>query len=460
LRALNGESAVTDQADLYDLTSVKYHESFRNPEVAVRLVMLGSCALILALWYAQPPLVMAGWFTWYVVNLLAVFALVRLMPQQLDRRGKLRLIAIFSLDVSAYALLPLWLWWQDNWDLRSFAYFLLFAGMLHGVAFRSMTQLRRVTNAVYVAIGMILILIMWFFQAPTIKHFLAMALGMGALYLYFIFAVYQSLVNQRRVREVMTRRINNERIAAVGELTGGVAHDFNNLLTVILGNIELAQHTKDAAERQLLLDEAFAAGERGARLTSQLLSFSRKSVLEPEVVDLAALLERNLDFLRRVLPSRIAIELLPPAQALPLVSVDVAKFETMLLNLVLNARDAIAAEGTIRIRSGLSADRRSVSMSVDDTGAGIPKDVLRRVTEPFFTTKPVGKGTGLGLSMAKGFVEQSKGTLQIASTVGQGTQITVTLPVATAAEQDRLGTKLAAPSPKQPAPRGPPVENF
>jgi signal transduction histidine kinase len=99
-------------------------------------------------------------------------------------------------------------------------------------------------------------------------------------------------------------------------------------------------------------------------------------------------------------------------------------------------------------------------MSVDDTGAGIPKDVLRRVTEPFFTTKPVGKGTGLGLSMAKGFVEQSKGTLQIASTVGQGTQITVTLPVATAAEQDRLGTKLAAPSPKQPAPRGPPVENF
>ena len=236
-----------------------------------------------------------------------------------------------------------------------------------------------------------------------------------------------------------------QRMEAVGRLTGGVAHDFNNLLTVVIGALDLIlKSPDDSARRQKLGEAALSAARRGERLTHQLLAFSRRQALRPEAIDINALIRESDPLLRRAVGEAVGYRL-KLRRGGARVIVDPAQFEAALLNLIVNARDAVAERGqpdgaTITVQTQACqidagevielAPGDYVCVTVSDTGAGMSAETMLRVFEPFFTTKAVGKGTGLGLSQVYGFARQSGGGVKITSTVGEGTEIRVYLPPA------------------------------
>ncbi|MGH6972434.1 MAG: ATP-binding protein, partial [Caulobacteraceae bacterium] len=232
-----------------------------------------------------------------------------------------------------------------------------------------------------------------------------------------------------------------QRMEAIGQLTGGVAHDFNNLLQVIRGNLELLQPRLADDERGAArLKNALFGAERAAQLTRQLLAFARRQPLAPKVVNLSRLISDMADLLRRTLGESIEVETVVAGGLWNTVA-DPAQVESALLNLALNARDAMPNGGrlTVEITNAVldeayarAADDVSAGqylmLAVSDTGEGMAEEVRARVFEPFFTTKTEGRGTGLGLSMVYGFVKQSSGHIQIYSEVGQGTTVKIYLP--------------------------------
>ena len=238
------------------------------------------------------------------------------------------------------------------------------------------------------------------------------------------------------------------RLESVGQLTGGIAHDFNNLLTVIQGNLQVLEELPalagDGFARQLV-DAAARASRRGAELTGKLLAFSRRQVLQPDAVDVAALIVSLADMLRRTLDQRIAIEVDVEASCPPVLA-DPSQLEAALLNIAINARDAMGDGGRLVFRAGTPETLPSaiageldevhasgtgfVAVAIADTGAGMSDEVKERAFEPFFTTKAPGRGTGLGLSTVYGFVKQSKGAIAIDSAPGAGTTITLYIPQA------------------------------
>jgi two-component system, NtrC family, sensor kinase len=228
-----------------------------------------------------------------------------------------------------------------------------------------------------------------------------------------------------------------QQLQAIGQLTGGVAHDFNNLLMVVSGSVQrLRRHISDDKQVQML-DAITTATQRGESLTRQLLTFSRRQTLQPSVIDLAERLPEIKDMLSRSLRGDIEIRVDVPRQPCT-VKVDPSELELALLNLAVNARDAMPTGGTLTIgakpvvlrgkadEEGLTGE--FVAIRVADTGSGIPAEVLSRVFEPFFTTKDVGKGTGLGLSQVYGFARQSGGAASIVSSPRRGTVVSLFLP--------------------------------
>ena len=250
---------------------------------------------------------------------------------------------------------------------------------------------------------------------------------------------------EERVGEALAEKAKAEadlmhaqRMEAVGRLTGGVAHDFNNLLTVVIGALDMMLRSPDDAARQRKLGEAaLSAARRGERLTHQLLAFSRRQALRPEPTDLNGLIRESEPLLRRAVGEAIEFRL-KLRRGGARVSVDPAQFEAALLNLVVNARDALGDRGKVTVQT-LSCEvcpgeiavlppGDYICVTVTDNGSGMSAEVIERVFEPFFTTKPVGKGTGLGLSQVYGFARQSGGGVRVISTVGRGTEIRLYLP--------------------------------
>ncbi|WAC59350.1 hybrid sensor histidine kinase/response regulator [Brevundimonas sp. SL130] len=233
-----------------------------------------------------------------------------------------------------------------------------------------------------------------------------------------------------------------QRMEAVGRLTGGVAHDFNNLLTVVIGALDIILRSNDPAKTKKLGEAALAAARRGESLTHQLLAFSRRQALRPEALDLNGLIREGEPLLRRAVGEAVDFKVKLKRGGAP-VKVDPAQFEAALLNLVVNARDALGdvtggkgARITIQtmncvIEAGQVAELAPgdyVCVTVSDNGSGMSAEVIDRVFEPFFTTKPVGKGTGLGLSQVYGFARQSGGGVHVISTVGRGAEVRLYLP--------------------------------
>jgi signal transduction histidine kinase/CheY-like chemotaxis protein len=234
-----------------------------------------------------------------------------------------------------------------------------------------------------------------------------------------------------------------QKMETIGQLTGGVAHDFNNLLMAVMGNLELLRkRIPDDPRLHRLIDGALQGAERGASLTQRLLAFARQQDLKAVPVDLGALIQGMIDLLERSLGPRIALRIDIPAN-LPPARIDANQLELAILNLAINARDAMPEGGSIDIkvaeyRSNGDATLKPggyLKVSVIDTGKGMTPEILKKAIEPFFSSKPLGKGTGLGLSMVHGLAVQLGGTLQLSSTVGKGTTATLILPVATAAPE-------------------------
>jgi two-component system cell cycle sensor histidine kinase/response regulator CckA len=249
-------------------------------------------------------------------------------------------------------------------------------------------------------------------------------------------------VTERRKLEESLRQA--QKMEAVGQLAGGIAHDFNNILTAIDGYAEFALRDLDKPDPDInrLRDELTTikqAGERAADLTRQLLAYSRQQVMQRQVVDLNAIVERSGRLLRRLIGENITVALLTDAD-LPPLEADAAQVEQVIVNLALNARDAMPDGGTLTIRTthtsliGQDAAHRGLpsgdylSLSVQDTGVGIAEALQSQIFEPFFTTKPLGHGTGLGLATVHGIVSQSGGTITLKSELGIGSSFDVYLP--------------------------------
>ncbi|KTS46185.1 histidine kinase, partial [Methylobacterium indicum] len=265
---------------------------------------------------------------------------------------------------------------------------------------------------------------------------------------------------EARVREAVAERERAEeqlrqsqKMEAVGQLTGGIAHDFNNLLAVITGSLELVQRRIARGDTDVgrFIAGALDGTDRAAKLTHRLLAFARQQPLEPRPTDPNRLVAGMVDLLRRTLGETVKVETRLMADPPP-IFVDQNQLENAILNLAVNARDAMPGGGrlVLEIAPGSLEDGiQGVSITVRDTGTGMPPEVVARAFEPFFTTKPQGRGTGLGLSQVYGFVTQSGGRVRIDSQPGQGTAITLTLPVSRDGlpVEDAGRARLAAPSP-------------
>jgi signal transduction histidine kinase/ActR/RegA family two-component response regulator len=262
-----------------------------------------------------------------------------------------------------------------------------------------------------------------------------------------------SRANDQLMQEIAEREraqaalVQAQKIEAMGQLTGGIAHDFNNLLTVISGNLDMIQ--RRALDEKTVRQAGFAAqaADRAAKLTQQLLAFSRSQRLDLKPVNINALLARMSDLLERTIGNEVGIEM-HFARSVPWALADANQLELAVLNLAINARDAMSDGGVITISSSLEKSNGSESdksfgvISVCDTGTGIPNELIEKVFDPFFTTKPVGKGTGLGLSQVYGIARQSGGTVKLQSSVGQGSTVSIWLPLT--APTGEVGVESAA----------------
>ncbi|MBB5558541.1 hybrid sensor histidine kinase/response regulator [Rhizobium lentis] len=266
-------------------------------------------------------------------------------------------------------------------------------------------------------------------------------------------AAHQTLLEEVAQRERAEEQLRqSQKMEAIGQLTGGVAHDFNNLLMVVLGNLELlGKHVAGDAKATRLVDGALQGARRGAALTQRLLAFARQQDLQVKPVDLAELVSGMNDLLRRSVGSSIRVETILPA-TLPPALVDANQLELALLNLVVNARDAMPEGGTLSIslrEEHVSGDKSDlgdgsyVVLGVADSGIGMDAVTLKKAVEPFFSTKEVGKGTGLGLSMIHGLAVQLNGALRLRSEPGLGTTAELWLPATAWRPEEPAGSEVA-----------------
>src|SRR6185295_1936861 len=261
-----------------------------------------------------------------------------------------------------------------------------------------------------------------------------------------LFGLSHDITELRRAQETLAQTrealFRSQKMEAVGQLTGGIAHDFNNILAIILGNAELlrAYLPKDSYADEII-DAVLRATMHGRDLTGHLLAFSRRRLLNPQPVDVNGIVESIVRLLGRTLGATVRVRTETSADA-GIAFVDPAALEAAVMNVALNARDAMPDGGSLVIRTSrleitappaFAEDLEPGSyaaLSLEDTGSGMPAEVAARVFEPFFTTKTGGRGTGLGLSMVYGFAKQSGGTVTIASQPGRGTTVTMYLPIA------------------------------
>lgn len=416
-----------------------YHAEYGNrAELCWRLGLLPVAALALFDYRGS----MAGfwWVASFYLSHLCYFAILRSRPEDATSRdctlSGITLIAVLI----AYVWLPTSLVGDPDVAV-SLSATAAFGTLLIFLVQRADTMLWLVIAeiaVVTVAVCAVLIQIL-----PTVQGNgprLVIALSGVALCGYFAQAIL-SHRQQRLDHEAAAKRsAQAQKMEAIGQLVGGVAHDFNNILTVLSGNLELYDVVPDPTEKDQLIREARDSAERGAVLVQQLLAYSRQTPMKISHHDLSEVLCRTLALCSRVLPSSIAAKFEVPEVPV-MIKIDSNQLITALINLLINARDALERVGTILVRyevvtlQGAQANLPGfppepgtyVQISVIDDGPGMSPDVLARATEPFFTTKPVGKGSGLGLSMVEGFARQSGGGLVIRSSA-KGADVSIYLP--------------------------------
>lgn len=356
-----------------------------------------------------------------------------------------RLVLTHYLCVCGYfATLPLWLIWRDPIELQ-FAGLTLIAGMgMHTMLHRAAMRDVAIVDALIVVFIAHAFALQWGVTAETWSAAIIMFAVSSGVSLFFVQTLHAMHKQLRAAEADRIALVHAQKMEAIGRLSGGIAHDFNNLLTVIAGNLDLIEETANPQERAILHEEARGAVDRGAGLVRQLLAASRKSALNVEDIGVAEFLKGFHTLAARTLPANLNfVQRGVPCETLNVLA-DRSQLEAALLNLVINASDAMEPHGgklwlsaqtaelaldTAEVRKGLLRSGQYLRIDVEDSGHGIPEELLAKVTEPYMTTKPEGKGTGMGLAMVNGFADQSGGALVIDSTVGQGTCVRLFLPI-------------------------------
>ncbi|XDA99644.1 ATP-binding protein [Sulfitobacter sp. LCG007] len=405
----------------YDLSGLKAIDSFRGREIRLRLLLLGVAALAVTLHLRDPVFPVA--YGAYVVILATYIWLLQRQADRVPRRRMLLLAGVGQLSVLIVQCMCVYLFANEDRIAQLLALFLYFVSSLNTVTVRAIRRSYLSLEIVsYILAGAAMVVVE--FDRSPIGAALIIAVAFAAYSSYFIFTTRGVQRFQRQLEEKWTGVHEAERQRAIGQLTAGIGHDFNNLLATVIGNIQLCREVEDEAERAALLAAAEQAAYRGADLTGRLLALSRQSHLEPEKVDTDRIAQDLSPVANRVLGSkhRLVIDL-PPR---PLrIEVDAGMLTTVLINLILNARDAMPGGGDI-VLSGEAGRNASTTLTIRDTGTGILPENLDRIFEPYFTTKP--NGSGLGLSMARGFMEQSGGTLELETRPGKGTAVRLRFP--------------------------------
>jgi len=394
---------------------------------------------------------------WIVVH-YAFVALERWVTWQFresDSRAALALIIVLNLCIGiTFAAMPVYLWHQDVEPYQFAGMVLLVGSTLNTFLVRSQLWFQAICFVGPNSLAIALIAFDIARNAPNRAESLTVSVVAAAIITYLAIAILQGMKAHRRFIDTRDRLVQSQKMEALGNLAGGMAHDFNNILNVIMATLDLAQEENDVTSIRRSLDQARASAERGTSLIRQVLSFARKSRLESNRIDPRAVMETVESMSRRLVPDRIGLSfaIAPGVRA---IRTDEGALVSAILNLVLNARDAIEGQGNINVTCFTSAgpgpdseDAASpvehVAFRVRDSGRGIPPDLIGRVTDPFFTTKRNREGTGLGLSMVAGFAAQSGGDLRIESEPGMGTSVTILLPV------DDRPAEAAEPAPFRP----------
>ncbi|WP_375552678.1 ATP-binding protein [Rhodophyticola porphyridii] len=398
----------------------------------------------LALWYAMAAPLPLIWAMSYIVIDASYVSIMRRWRPPVRLPGYMMIMAMNIVTSSAFAVMPYYLITTDQLGL-TFAGLCGFLGTcVHNlVRHRGLTHVA-VWDVILMGIGAALVAWVFVRNAASTGEAVLILTGVVGLSVYFGVAYMGSLHIRGRLNKAEMIRAEAQKMEAVGRLTGGVAHDFNNILTVILGNLDLYEELDHPGERDSVVREAQVAANRAATLTAQLLSFSGRATLRPEPIEIAEFLDGMGTMYRRILPATITLimDAGPPGLTC---RADPNQLSTALLNLVINARDAMPEGGHISVTArprklpypqaphrsdGRRLSGRFCAIAVRDNGPGIPEARLEEVKAPFFTTKPLGKGSGLGLSMVVGFAEQTEGALSLRNRPEGGLEATLVLPQA------------------------------
>lgn len=418
--------------ELEGLRSVEQLDSF---ELRTQATLIGVC--ILAGWIFVGLDWLLLWFcVHYGFVLIEKFTVTSFPEKDSVWFFSFVLFINFLIGLS-FAALPAKLWMVDAASYKLVAMVLLIGLTLNTFIFRS-----RVWQAMlcYVlpnsSVFFLATYLIYLEQGATAETIVAVIVAIN-ITIYLILATYNAYQSYQDHVETRERLIQSQKTEAIGNLTGGVAHDFNNLLNIISGNLELIQESKDEADRNNFTAQALKAVERGATLTDRMLAFGRRSLLHPQPIDLEIAFIELDHMMQRLLPSNITLEMVADKDV-PRVFADENALHISIINLCVNARDAMPNGGRIKISASLSdpKDHGSpdlVCISVSDNGTGIPKEIINKVTDPFMTTKPT--GSGLGLAMVNGFVDQSLGKMTIESSKHSGTCISLFLPISNLPEK-------------------------
>ena len=408
-------------------------------QLIVRMVgvSIGAVLMYLYTFWLQPFAWMVGYMLAHLVHYLHVRAhLEEAEPRDLTVAGLIYLVVVVS-----------FLWWpvfiatQDD-PIRIYVGCLLIGSTV-------VYQIRRGDRFLWVNWGQILL----FGAAIFIVLFAHMHRFDGALakvgavlvtvaaLVFVAMAMLYTRSARLAVEEAAERLAQDQKMSAIGRLAGGVAHDFNNMLTVVLGNLELFHLMDDESEKQAAVTEAQAAAKRAEAVVHHLLIYARKAPVRRVEVDANAAMTEIMSLVQTMVPERVRL-VFTQARAPLMIEVDETQLTTAVLNLVKNAVDAIEGSGVVEVSTRATevhtarhmvngqtlARGRYAEITVSDSGSGIPKELLSKVVEPFFTTKPTGRGTGLGLSMVVGFVQELEGGVDIEST-NRGTRVRLYLPL-------------------------------
>ncbi|MEM9171221.1 MAG: ATP-binding protein [Pseudomonadota bacterium] len=399
-------------------------------DLIARITVVAGCGI--ALWLATDMWVMLVWGLGYaVMNLMfAVFLITR----QPDVSFAELILATVSSAVIAfwYGGMVVYIGMLDDG-----AFLLLSVFGYIGTAQHCLARAQDFNYSAYIDLsasvlpGLGVVLVAAHFAS---SFWVSIATLVGGLFVlaYHVLAFQKVIHQSRRLEERVYAETQDQKMRALGQLTSGIAHDFNNLLAVVSVNVEMASATKEGEKRLEFLDNAKLATQSGAALIKQLMVYVHQSELEVTDVSVKSLLDRMSAVLHRILPSHITLHIAAISGHMT-TRVDAALLETALLNLVINARDAIADQvGVIDINVECHETEDVITIHVIDNGPGMEAETLERASEPFFTTKAMGQGSGLGLSMVKGFAEQSGGSVTMSNRDQGGLHVSLRLPRASA----------------------------